>query len=426
MTAPIIERDPALPIAHCTIGFDLGSLVDPEGKEGATALLFRLLRRSVANMTPPEIERRLATLGASASVDVARSISSFDGTCLSRNFQPFMEVLVGMLQGNVDQKGEFERLKGEALSEWADSLDNDAQIARRFFVRKVFEGHPYGRLTGGTPSSIEKLTTADLLKVKNSLFTRERLVSCFAGDVDAAHIEATLIRLSDQLPAGQNLPKFEPPDPTGPAKIRLFFIDKPQRSQVQILIGGLGAHPSDPDRTARDLGKKRFGGTFSARLSHEVRVVRGWSYGAYSQLAHDRCRQSFSMWTFPQNSDAAACLKLQLELFSDFIERGITKRELSAARKYLLNSHAFALDTASKRASLALDQKIYHLPPSSTFKERVSAVTVEQVNAALRARLSAENLVIVVLGSKEDLLHQVQDAVAGLASSEVLPFDLRD
>ncbi|HXS17679.1 MAG TPA: insulinase family protein, partial [Polyangiaceae bacterium] len=160
--------------------------------------------------------------------------------------------------------------------------------------------------------------------------------------------------------------------------------------------------------------------------SHEVRSKRGWSYGAYSQLGHDRRRHSFSMWTFPQASDAAACIELQLTLLEQFIERGVSKSELLAAKKYLLNSHAFALDTASKRAALALDQDLYDLPPIETFKDRILAVTLDGVNAAIQNRLSASNLLVVVLGTASEILGPVEASVGHLATREILPFDQQD
>src|SRR5690606_30281998 len=108
----------------------------------------------------------------------------------------------------------------------------------------------------------------------------------------------------------------------------LVVVDKPERSQTQILIGGLGSSPHDPDHVPLLVANTVFGGTFTARLSEEVRSKRGWSYGAYSSLPYDRRRQAFSMWTFPASTDAAACVALELQLLESWVTEGITEAEL--------------------------------------------------------------------------------------------------
>ncbi len=423
MTSLFVERDSALPIAHFTLAFNQGSLIDPPGKEGTTSLLLRLLRRSVPGMTAPQLDGRLDALGISAGVDISRSAAVLQGTCLARSLDHASELVSDMLAQPPSDEQEFSRLKTEALGEWMDSLDNDALVARRFFSRKLFPGHPYSRLTSGTPLSLSRIELTDLRNAYQQLTRVGQLRAAFSGDVTHAAAAQFLERVQRRLVTDAPTAPSEETDPTVPLGRRLCFIDKPQRSQVQILIGGLGAHPKDHDRTALYVGNTIFGGTFSARLSHEVRSKRGWSYGAYSQLGHDRRRHSFSMWTFPQAADAAACIELELTLLEQFIERGVSKTELAAAKKYLLNSHAFALDTASKRAALALDQELYDLPPIETFKDRVLAVTLEGVNAAIQNRLSPSNLLIAVLGTASDILGPIERSIGNLVTQEVVPFD---
>ncbi len=68
------------------------------------------------------------------------------------------------------------------------------------------------------------------------------------------------------------------------------------------------------------------------------------------------------MLTFPKAQDAAPCVKLQLDMLHALRAKGITKKELGWAQKFLVRSHAFALDTASKRVGLELDRELYGLP----------------------------------------------------------------
>ena len=215
------------------------------------------------------------------------------------------------------------------------------------------------------------------------------------------------------------------PEPTLTPGRRLVIVDKPERTQTQILIGCLGTHPRDADHTALHVGSTIFGGTFTARLMHEVRSKRGWSYGAYSNLPYDRRRRGFSLWTFPKASDAAPCVALQLEMLEKWKDKGVTPKELSWAKRYLVRSHAFAIDTASKRVSQSLDEELYGLPERyyAEYVDRVQKVTLDEVNAGVRTRITPEHLLVTVLGTAKDIESGLRAAIPNLQSTEIVPFD---
>jgi len=103
----------------------------------------------------------------------------------------------------------------------------------------------------------------------------------------------------------------------------------------------------------------------------------------------------------------------------------VTPKELAWAKRYLVRSHAFAVDTASKRVGQALDEEVYGLPPGyhSEYTERIRALSLEDVNAAIRKRITPDDLLITVLGTASDIESAVRDAIPRLDSTEILPFD---
>jgi zinc protease len=250
-------------------------------------------------------------------------------------------------------------------------------------------------------------------------------VFAFAGDIGAEQAETLAERLHASLPERQ--PERDvTEDPTVKPGRHLVLVDKPERTQTQILIGGLGTHPRDADHTALLVGNTIFGGTFTARMTQEVRSKRGWSYGAYSSLPIDRRRQAFSMWTFPKAEDAGPCIQLQLEMLHTLREQGVTKKELAWAKRYLTRSHAFAIDTPGKRVGLTLDAELYDLPDGyyQNYLQRIAAVTLDEVNQSLRARIPEQDLLIVVVGTAADIRTPVEAAIPNLSGTEVVRFDL--
>ncbi len=117
--------------------------------------------------------------------------------------------------------------------------------------------------------------------------------------------------------------------------------------------------------------------------------------------------------------------ELQLKMLHDLRTRGITKKELAWAKKYLVRSHAFALDTAGKRVGLLLDSALYGLPAGyyENYFEHVKGVTLEAANASVVKRLSEDDLLVTVVGTEAQIGDAIRKAIPGLASSEVVAFD---
>ena len=204
-----------------------------------------------------------------------------------------------------------------------------------------------------------------------------------------------------------------------------MFVDKPERTQTQIVVGGIGSHPRDADHIALHVASTIFGGTFTSRMMRAIRAKRGWSYGASARLPYDKERDAFSMWTFPAAKDAAACLALELSLLADWREKGITKSELAFSKRYLVRSHAFDIDTPGSACTSVSTPTCSASPRGTTKKyiEHVQAVTLEAANDAVRNRISSDDMVVSIVGTHAEIGDAVAAAVPGLRKIEVAPYD---
>jgi len=190
-------------------------------------------------------------------------------------------------------------------------------------------------------------------------------------------------------------------------------------------MGEVGSHPRDADHIALHVATTIFGGTFTSRMMRAIRSERGWSYGAYARLPYDKQRDAFSLWTFPAAKDASACIALELELLEAWREKGITPKELAFAKRYLVRSHAFDVDTPQKRVHQKLDVDLFDLPADyhANYIGHVQAVTLDTANEAVRRRVSSDDLVVSVVGTHAEIGEAVASAVPGLSKVEVVAYD---
>jgi zinc protease len=419
-----VESSQAVPLVSIVVALRTGAAFDPQGKDGVVRFTARMLRRGCKGLTSPEIEEAIDRLGAELGVDVGPTTTSLHGQVIRRNLEPFVELLCRILGMPTFADDELARLRRETIAEVIEARDNDRALAGVAFRRAVFEGHPYSRSAAGRPSTLEHITKDDVLDAYETRFVRGALVVGFAGAITTGEAKALGARIAASLP---DRPRraTEIPDPVAPQGRRLVFVDKPERTQTQILMGSLGTWPHDADHFPLVVATAVFGGTFTSRMMREIRSKRGWSYGTSARLSIERRRHAFTMSAAPGAADCAPCTKLEIELLEELVEEGITSRELSFIKNYLVRSHAFEVDTAPKRLGQALETELLALPADyhTRYLDHVKAVDLEASNAALKARLTPNDLFVVVVGTAGELLDKVKDAIPGLVDHKVVPFD---
>jgi zinc protease len=423
-TTVFVEPFHPIPIVSFALSLRSGSAEDPPGKEGLSRLTARMLRRGCKGLEARAIEDALDSLGGEMAVDTNVSSVGVHAQVIGRNLDAFVDLIARIVSTPTFPADELERLKRETIAEIIEARDSDRSLATKAFHRTLFKGHAYGRSVGGTTATVASLTLDDVHAAYARQFVRGNVVVGFAGDVTPELAAKLAERLVAGLPAGAAVPWREP-EPTGSEGRRLVFVDKPDRTQTQILIGELGTSAHDADHIALSVANAVFGGTFTSRLMRAVRSERGWSYGASARLGLDRKRHAFSMWTFPAAADAAPCIALELELLEAFVADGITQAELDFITQYLVRSHAFEIDTAAKRLNQALDIELLALPADfySGQIARTQAVTLESANAAVRARLHPKNLLVTVVGTAADILEPVKKAIPALGPTVTVAYD---
>jgi zinc protease len=420
-----VETSRALSLVSIAIAVRTGAASDPDGKDGLSRIVARMLRRGCAGMTGTAIEERIDALGAEMVVDVSPSTTTVHADVITRSLEPLGDLLAKLVAEPSFDEVELGRLLGETRGEIVDAQDNDRGLAMRHFRRVLFQGHPYGRRACGRLSSIASITRGDVEAHYRQGFVRDNVSFAFAGDVSPEQARAIADRIAANLPRTP-CPSDPVAPPSTPGGRRLVFVDKPDRSQTQIVIGGIGSHPRDDDHIPLYVGATILGGTFTSRLMREIRTKRGWSYGAYAKLPYDAERDAFSAWTFPSATDAARCLALEIELLERWRSRGVTPAELAFAKRYLVRSHVFEVDTPQKRVHQRLDVELFGLPADyhTHYVEHVKSVTADDVNRAVARRISTDDLVFSVVGTHAQIGEAVAAAIPGLAHNEVVRYDV--
>ncbi len=402
-------EDYTRPLVTVASVLPLSLLHDPLGKEGLTYLTTQMMTRGAGSFDRATLHEELDVLGAQLHVSTSRNGTTISGDVLSRNLDAYQELVATVLTQPRFELEEFEKLKRQTLAELAQIRDHDDALGSRFFVRELFGDHPYGRPSMGTEASLAQIELGDIVTWYERHMAGETLVHAGCGDLTPERMSAFIEATAGQLPAGQ-VPAIEIPEARPVPGQHVTLVDKPGRSQTQVFMGQPTICATHPDYIALLVGNTVFGGTFTARLSHEIREKRGWSYGASSSVAADRHIGTFTMRFFPANDQTVPAIRLADAMVQSFVSAGTTLQEVEAAKRYLIQSHPLSIETPERELQQRLNLRLLGRSDDwlDGFSERISAVTPEKIALALRRHLDPDRMLTTVVCTAADLQDQIE------------------
>jgi zinc protease len=418
----LVERDSRLPIAHLNVVIRTGSIADPARKTGLTNFLGDMLLRGTQRHTKEEIDLLLDQWGASLGVETRTESMVVRGSVLSAKLPDFLGLVREVLSQPLFPENEISKLKQETISGILAQQGNDHALVTRKFGEFLFEKHPYGRPIDGLPSEVSTFDRAALVRQHLAVFRKEALLVLGVGDVTEGTLKSWAGTLASSLPTRAGAPLPVAPKPEFPPVLRLEIVDKPDRTQTQILIGQAGIRMTDPDYYALYLGNVAFGGgSFTSRLMQEIRVKRGWSYGARSNFRFSLQPRSWQVHLFPAEKDTPAALATTLAMIDELRGNGISEKEFALAKQSSINSAAFINDTPKKRIENRILEETLQLPQGffSGLAKNLEKVRLADVNQALSRFITPDRLTISILGTASRLKKDLADK-AGIPADKVV------
>jgi zinc protease len=410
----VVEPSPDTPLVWFDIAIRGGASADPIGIEGLHRHAALLARRGAGTRVRAVLDDTLDSLGAAIEVGVSRDSLSISGLALSRHAGAVIDLAADILAAPRFDEDEHARLLRETPQVLDEIRDDDSALATRWFDWLCSPGHPYGRTSLGTESSLAKIRREDAIALWRSEVVADNLVIGLAGDVDDARARALAQRLIERLPAGAAVAQ---PDDFGArtAGRRMFLVDKADRTQAQLRIGHLATRYGHPDTPAIAIAEAILGGMFSSRLMQEIRVKRGWSYGAGCALRRSRLPHWFEIWTAAAIEVAGPAIALTLDLYADYAANGPTDDEVDFARSYLVGSMPFHVATARQRMQLAVRDAVFELPVGYTARlpEVLAQLGASDVRVACERHFHPNDAVTVAVTTAATARASLELANAG-------------
>ena len=411
-----VEPSTDAPLVWVDVAIGGGAAADPIGTEGLHRHAALLARRGAGARDRTAFDDALDGLGASLEISIGRDSVVLSGLALTRNLDALVDMCADALAEPRFAVDEHERLLRETPQVLDEVRDDDSALATRWFDYRCAPGHPYGRTSLGTEASLARIDRDAAAALWRAEAVAPNLVIGIAGDVDLARADAVAARLVERLP---DLPAPTPPRfdlaAAAPPGRRLVVVDKAERTQAQLRLGHLGPRWGDDDTPALLVLEAVFGGMFSSRLMQEIRVKRGWSYGAGCAIRRSRGPHWIEMWMATAIDVAGDAVALSLDLYADLAANGVTDEELDFARSYLVGAMPFHLATARQRMQLAVRDEVFGLPAGYTasLPARLGSLGAGDVREAARRHARPDDVVTVAVTTADVAAEKLAKAGAG-------------
>jgi len=390
----------SLPMMDVSINFRAGSAYDTPETSGAAAVTHHLMTLGAAGLDEETLTNRFADIGAVLGGSFDADRASFKLRTLTSEQQAALETFALVLHKPDFPQNVLAREQARIIAALQEAETEPDSIAQKAFMQSVYGMHPYSLDQNGEISTVQTLTVAQLRQFYQTYYTAKSAVIALMGDLTTDQAKQIAERLSAGLPQEPAVPAIPPVTELKAPSVKKL---PHPAMQAHILLGQPGNMRGDPDFFPLYVGNYILGGGgFVSRLTEEVREKRGLAYSVYSYFMPMSQLGPFQIGLQTKKEQADEALKLVMETVQQFVDNGVTEKELAAAKDNLIGGFPLRIDSNSKILEYLNMIGFYKLPLDylDSFNQHVAQVTVSQINDAFRRRIHPDRFATVIVGAE--------------------------
>lgn len=384
-----------------------GGALDPADKPGVASLAAAVLDQGTTTRSAEQIAATIDSIGGIMGSGSGTDLSFIQAIVMKDSLNVALDLVSDIARNPAFAPEEVERQRQQMLSGLKVSYDDPEYLAGVVFDRLVYGFHPYGRPDAGTPQSIGGISRQDLVTFHKAWFGPNNAILAIVGDVSSEEAFSGAERAFGKWTKLESIPAraSDLPPPTR----RVVVIDRPGAVQTEIRVGHVGVPRKHPDYLALDLAIKILGGEGGNRLHRVLRSERGLTYGASADINALKDGGDIVAETDTRSESTAEALRLIVDELWRLQRQRVSERELADAQAYLTGSFPLTIETPSAIALQVLNAVFYGLDMGElqTFRERVNAITVDDIQRVARTYLRPDRLSIVLVGDADIFAKQL-------------------
>ncbi len=402
----VLAESHTFPKIAAQLFFRVGNAVVARTAPGLADMTSAVVRTGTTARSSRRIEEDLRRMGANLGTHSGADSSAISVSGLAEFSGGLLELMADLTRNASFPADEFERERRQRFEELRIERTTPAFLANERLRRVLFGEHPYA-IVAPTEEQVAAYRREQLEEFYRRNYSPSGALLIVVGDFSAEEMLAQVEKTFGEwkAPEPETLGAVEPPRPRGR---HVHLVHLPGTVQTQVMTGNLAITRRDPDWYRLVLANSIYGGAFHSRLVINIREQKGYTYSPRSSVNALRRHGYFSVHAAVRNDVAAATLTEIFYELDRIRSLPVTPEELESARSYI--SGVFSLGVATQDGLLGQLATVYldRMPEDylETYRDRIRALTAEDVLAAARRHFDSANAQIVLVGDRTRIAEQ--------------------
>ncbi|MBL0721371.1 MAG: insulinase family protein [Sulfurovum sp.] len=396
----IFEESIYLPIISMQIVFkNSGALYDSTA--GLANLSTKLLDEGTKTDGSIKFASKLENSAISLDISAGIETISIELSSLKEQFPKGLKLLNSLLKEPNYTNKALKHIKRQQIGSLIQKKSDFDYIASLGLKKTLFKNTDMDRPRIGTIESVKSISLEDIKDYIDSHLGRNNAIVVIGGDIGLDKVKKMVKETLSILPK-VNLKEHKFIEVTDKRVITIF---KEDTEQAYIYFGApFNLKYNDPKQYIAKVAGFILGGSgFGSRLMEEIRVKRGLAYSAYGNFisSHTSSYLTGYLQTKLENEEEAK--ELIPQIISEFVENGITQKELDSTKEFLLGSEPLRNETLNQRVSRSL-KEYYNKQPLGYNKEQlkqIETLTLKEVNDFIKNHKEIKDISYSIVTSKK-------------------------
>lgn len=405
----VVFEQKRLPLVSFRLAFRSGEINDPTDSIGLTSATMHLLSQGTETRSSKEIAEAVERLGASLSASSSSDNTVVSASALTMYRAEILKLMAEMVLTPTFPENEIALYKQNTIENLKFQRSQPGFLADEQMSRILYGSHPYS-IVAPSETDIEKLSREQLVSHHRQTFIPNNAMMIVVGDVDKDALVSELETLFGDWEQGSvqtsefgTLPER--------SETTMTIVDRKGSAQSNIVLSNAAIKRKHPDYFPLLVMNQILGAGASSRLFMNLREEKGYTYGAYSSLDARRLAGAFEATAEVRTPVTGDSLKEFFYELNRIRDEAVSQEELQDAKNFLAGVFPIRAETQEGLTNLIVQQQLYDLPADylQTYREKVNAVSSEEVQRVAQAYITPDKIAIVIVGDAEEVLPQASN-----------------
>lgn len=393
----IFEKNNNLPIFNLQLVFQNSGYINDKKTAGITNLTAKILNEGTKKNGAINFARDLEN--NAISIDTSTGFETFviEISCLKSEYKLALQYLNKLLQDPNLTKETLQKIKTLEISKLQQKENDFDYIASKNLKKLQYEGTPLEFTSKGEIKHIKNINLKNVQNKLSDILNLDNLIIVVGGDLEFKKFKKDIIETLNFI------------TPQGKTKLNKISISKKVQNKITLKDTEQSyiyfSSPFNINYDSKDSYKAKVasfilgGSGFGSRLMEEIRVKNGLAYSAYGNISNNKSHAHFTGYLQTKLDNTKKAKNMVNKIVKEFVKNGVTKKELQAAKNFLMGSEPLRTETFAQRLNRAFHLYYKNLPFDYPKEEldMIKKLSLEDLNNFIKSHKEIEQLTFSIV-----------------------------